>query len=49
VGSPLPLPRYDPVTTDPFGVRPRTLSHPVRMVRAWQIYGRGNTRALDKG
>jgi hypothetical protein len=47
VGSPLPLTRYDPVTTDPERERPRTLSHPSFTIRWWQIYGRGNTRALD--
>ena len=39
--------RYDPVTTDPFGERRRSLSHPIRTVGAWQIYGRRNTRALE--
>jgi hypothetical protein len=32
--------RYGPVTTDPLGERLRSCQ------REWQIYGRGNTRAL---
>ncbi len=39
--------RYGPVTTDPFGERRRSLSHPLASVRVWQIYGRRNTRALN--
>ena len=42
MGSPLPLSRYGPVTTDPFGVRLESLPC------EWQIYGSGNTRALEE-
>ena len=40
--------RYGPVTTDPFGERPRSLSHPLDKFEAWQIYGRSNTLALPQ-
>lgn len=40
--------KYGPVTTDPFGVRLQSLSHPVRRIGMWQIYGWGKTRALCK-
>jgi len=49
VGSPLPGDRYGPVTTDPFGERRRSLSHPFVRVGMWQIYDRRNTRALNMG
>jgi len=49
VGSPLlhrNMVRYGPVTTEPFGVRLRSCHIHDLASMMWQIYGRGNTRAL---
>jgi len=49
VGSPLPSNGYGPVTTDPRkGTAPGAVTAPLYSGRLWQIYGWGNTRALDE-
>ena len=46
MGSPLPWKGYGPVTTDPFGERLRSLSHPLATVRAvanlWPVQDAGS-------